>query len=605
MDALNISGWNELFWDLVREREQAHNKIYLAFDESMLLEAFNARHLALSTLSVTQELNLVMQRHCRRLYNGDIGLSETPDGACLRDNWSWVFERRDDRPSLCLVFAAHQIIAAEKMQGLSYYAAYWQALGVTPQESRVNPFGDAGKLSFRRLWESLKRELCSELDIPEDRLTFKYGAGPNKYRNLPISQSLLNEKDLTTLASSIPQAQKLSDQRLYGRMTQVKLSASGHRKVISGFLRDELLAQFRDFFLSGKAASVPQKNKKALDPRRLSAIKQLVIQEEHEIFGDVTVHCSSLSSEVDVDAELDAYLKDYRGLVFVRDENFSQACEKPLFPEVGEEAWLVVLTAEVESILRLTSPVGDRAPLGEVFQEVRSSLADRFLVLHCSAMDFRFASIELVGEELVPKDGSASPSRTINLEGGICVYTLSSTYICWFGPHKVHLNGALITADAECALNYEKKSIRSAIFKLKDCRIPRNHELEVDGARKTIRFVDLVERSVVPTAQFNHWNFMPSILVEDLEHDDSIDLGDPLEIFSGGLAERRNSRLRLISVELQKKDFAWRKTTRATAERCLWTLNYLQIPSGLHQLIQNRIEQAQLVPAAMLLYEMK
>ena len=72
-------------------------------------------------------------------------------------------------------------------------------------------------------------------------------------------------------------------------------------------------------FLS-KAASVPQK-KKALDARHLTAIKQLVIQEEHEIFGDVTVHCSSLSSEVDVDAELDAYLKDYRGLVFVRDEN--------------------------------------------------------------------------------------------------------------------------------------------------------------------------------------------------------------------------------------------------------------------------------------------
>ena len=281
----------------------------------MLLEAFDARQLALSSLSVTQELNLVMQRHCRPLSNGDVGLSETPDGPCLRDNWSWVFKGRDHRPSLCLVFAAHQIIAAEKMQGLSYYAAYWQALGVTPQESRVNPFGDAGKLSFRRLWESLKRELCSELDIPEDRLTFKHGAGPNKYRNLPISQSLLNERDLATLASSIPQAQKLSPQRLYGRMTQVKLSASGHRKVMSGFLQDELLAQFRDFLLAGKAASVPQKKKKALDARRLSAIKQLVIQEEHEIFGDVTVHCSSLSSEVDVDAELDAYLKDYRGLV--------------------------------------------------------------------------------------------------------------------------------------------------------------------------------------------------------------------------------------------------------------------------------------------------
>ena len=177
MDALNISGWNELFWDLVREREQAHNKIYLAFDESMLLEAFDARQLALSSLSVTQELNLVMQRHCRRLYNGDVGLSETPDGPCLRDNWSWVFERRDDRPSLCLVFAAHQIIAAEKMQGLSYYAAYWQALGVTPQESRVNPFGDAGKLSFRRLWESLKRELCSELTYQKTGLHLSTGPG--------------------------------------------------------------------------------------------------------------------------------------------------------------------------------------------------------------------------------------------------------------------------------------------------------------------------------------------------------------------------------------------------------------------------------------------
>ena len=74
---------------------------------------------------------------------------------------------------------------------------------------------------------------------------------------------------------------------------------------------------------------------------------------------------------------------------------------------------------------------------------------------------------------------------------------------------------------------------------LKDCQIPRNHELEVDGARKTIKFADLVDRSIVPTAQFNHWNFMPSILVEDLECDDRIDLGDPLEIFSGGLAERQ------------------------------------------------------------------
>ena len=40
------------------------------------------------------------------------------------------------------------------------------------------------------------------------------------------------------------------------------------------------------------------------------------------------------------------------------------------------------------------------------------------------------------------------------------------------------LNGRIITGDTECALNYEKMSVESAIVKLKDCQIPRNHELK-------------------------------------------------------------------------------------------------------------------------------
>ena len=116
-----------------------------------------------------------------------------------------------------------------------------------------------------------------------------------------------------------------------------------------------------------------------------------MIQEEHEIFGDVTRSPLLIVVEADADAELDAYLKRLQGLLFVETRISLNPVRNPL-SRSRRGGRLVVLTAEVESILQLTPPVGDQCPLesisgGSLFSRLTdfgfALLSDGFSIREC------------------------------------------------------------------------------------------------------------------------------------------------------------------------------------------------------------------------------
>ena len=221
---MDLRDWNELLWEVVvRRLYKPGSKLYLAFDESLLEEELRKAHVEIPGSGPTEALNTSIKRHCQQMRNGFFGLSREPGGRCWKDNWQWVFEVDEIGRTLAMTFAVQQVLAAEHMQSVSFYTAYWGMLGATADETRVNPFGDQGGNSFTRLWGRLRKELIEILGVQESEITFDYGQGSNKYRNLPVSQSLLSEGDMRLADAAIRNANRLSDDRLYAALRANKV----------------------------------------------------------------------------------------------------------------------------------------------------------------------------------------------------------------------------------------------------------------------------------------------------------------------------------------------------------------------------------------------
>ena len=597
---MDLRSWNRFFWEIVAARlYKPGARLYLAFDESLLESELKSAALLVPEQGPTDSLNATIRLHCRELKNGFLGLSRNPNGICSKDNWDWVFQTDEDGVSLALTFAVQQILAAERMQGVSFYTAYWEMLGATADETRVNPFGDGGKRSFEELWGQLRTELSSVLGVPNRELTFRFGRGSNKYRNLPISQSLLSQGDLRLAIAAIPAARNLNDERLYAALRNVRLSSSGHRKIFMAPLRESLVRQVREF-LESLDCSHPSESPTARRRTSKLDITALVLYEDSEFFGDAIFHCVSIDGTITALETLREFFNTRRCLIFQEQNGQITGMHGSVLRNPGTQLFILAPYAQADRILNSVSDESRGRPFSEEFASVETSLPKSLVLLRCLSLPRDFEGIDVSVD--VPKRVALSPSKLAEIElvGGLCVNKASSSYVLGFGPDSILSGGWEVGGGATCEFDGETMLVADALERLSLEKLPCKYMLRVVGMTVFVNMVEEQKPKLRPSYFLTRTCMLP-IVLKGRDGDDAIEfLEHACQVNTNTWTLSRTKRFRVLEAEITQRNMRWTRADPPSQQKCIGALGHLELPDAYRNVITRTIRLTNLVPLPLL-----
>ena len=594
---MNLRDWNEFLWQVIDTRlYKPGSLLYLAFDESLLEEEFKKAGIDLPEGGPTKGLNKTIQLHCRTMTNGSVRLSREPDGRGWSGNWHWVFETDEMGLTLALTFAVQQILAAEHMQGVSFYTAYWGMLGATAEETRINPFGDQGKNSFAILWARLRVELKDTLGVEDTEITFAPGRGSNKYRNFPVSQSLLSEGDMRLSSSAIRGATRMSDERLYAALRRVGLSSSGCRKVYIASLRDNLIVQFREFLESESSNGIAVAKPRL---RKLTAkidLSALLLYEDYELFGDSVFHCVSTNDAIQATEALDSYLSENRCLVFEEEDGRISASPNQTLGEAEIQVFILARPSQIEEMLVAAPSDGSIPPLHEHFAPANISLAGDFALIRCLSLPDALENVDISTEVHRRLASKASDEVKIEFRGGLCVNKSSNAYIVGFGPESIVCDGDSVERDSECELDAEVMSVAEALERLSKANKSCRYMIRISD--KTI-FINMFEGKIPdlrPGYVLTDFCLLPVGLTNSSESEAAHDINFVCDVDTVAWGIHREELVRTLESQMAKRDARWIKAASPSIEECLAAISYLNLPSSFASIVIRKIKSTSLVP---------
>ena len=239
---MNLSQWKGALWKYIERQYEEHRPLYLSFDSRTLAEIFSDEEDHSKELEVDNAV-ASLNNACHQLYSR----------TSLR-NWGlkpycFDFDSKGRSFSICIV--AQQVLAAEMMisdesySADNYYVRYCELLG----REEVQKHSPLRYMDFARVWSVVRLELLSMSGASEKTITFEMGRGKNKFRNLPISQSLLNIQSLRTISIEVPNLQEIDDNILLlkARNLGSKLSTRARTKLSTRHLQAGICAQIRSF----------------------------------------------------------------------------------------------------------------------------------------------------------------------------------------------------------------------------------------------------------------------------------------------------------------------------------------------------------------------
>ena len=594
---MNLRDWNEFLWRVVEERlYKPGSRLYLAFDESLLEEELTKKDLEIPTGGPTNALNASIQDHCQPMRNGFIGLSRQPGGRCWKDNWQWVFEADEADRTLALTFAVQQVLAAEHMQSVSFYTAYWRMLGASADETRINPFGDQGRNSFTRLWGQLRKELEAILGVEQWEITFDFGRGSNKYRNLPVSQSLLSEGDMRLAKAAIRGATNMNDDRLYAALRRTKLSSSGQRKVYMAALKDGIVAQFREYLESEETEGEAKAKRPVVRLKAKTDVSALLLYEDYELFGDSIFHCTTTDEGVHVAEILSSYLSDNRCLVFEDKDDRISATASQVIQAGGAQVFILGHRSEIDEMLTMAPDDTSIPRLSQYFAPVSTSLASDFTLARCISLPAVLENVDLSSQSHRRLKSAARSEVEMQLGGGLCVNKVSNAYILGFGPTLITRNGDTIKPESNCELDSEEMTVENALEELSNATVPCRFELRV--ADKVI-YIDMVD-GATNTAEAGYvltdLCMLPVGLMDDRPLDDASRVISACDVNSREWPERRRKLIRSLEAAMAGRDVRWIKADNPSIEECLAAVSYLDLPRSLGDLIARKVRVTGLKP---------
>lgn len=595
---MNIHDWNKFLWEVVEHRlNRPGSRLFLAFEDNLLEDEARRAGREIGSDSPSSELNRVIQEHCQMLTSGVVGLAARPGGMLGRNNWQWALVDQREGRTLALVFAAHQVLAAEHMRGASFYSAYWHALGVHADEMRINPFGDYGRYSFEKMWRVLRRELIESLGIDSGAITFTQGRGSNKYRNLPVSQSLLSEKDLQAARNSVRRAESLGDERLYAALRNVRLSRSGRRKVFNRALREFLIVQFREFLKMdiGVAGNTSEPSK----PKTMGPVLEgrLTLYEEFEFFSDEVFHCALTNPMDSLDSILAEFVDDGRPIVFGGSESGVLSQKGLVLNEQGSQYFILGSNHQILDLLERRIPVGQGPLLGEYFAEVSAVLPNGYALIRCISLPNFLAGLDLSGAEITIVS-SAANARVV-LVGGLCVNRNSNSFVLGFGPTGLAIGGEIVAGTQVCALDETEMAVSDALKNLSGAITPSKFLLRILEREVFIDMVGPRSREIQPSFVRSDFCVLPRSVLT-FKSDQIPETDAPFALLEQALSKawfsRKGTLRKYIDHSFFSEPTTWMRVDARTARSIAVLLSYSELPSGSKQPIEQKMHQTQTVP---------
>ncbi len=241
---MHLSDWKEGLWSYVESQYRSGSPLYLAFDARTLAKIYYSKN-EIDPKEVDEALSSFNQA-CMQLYSNSSAVRWGLLASC--------FQPDESRRSNAICIAAQQILAAEMMiadenySSDSYYIRYCRLLGREERESQCPiVYSD-----FEQLWTTLRRELLQLDGSGPQTVTFAKGRGAkNKFRNLPISQSLLDMETLRLISSELPSIAEFDNAEMLFRVRGMgsKLSTRAAKKLATEPLQNAICAQIRSFRL--------------------------------------------------------------------------------------------------------------------------------------------------------------------------------------------------------------------------------------------------------------------------------------------------------------------------------------------------------------------
>lgn len=447
---MNLSSWRSELWRYIESNYVVGEALYLSFDAVTLDNIYFAERGSNATsgyISPIDSLNAA----CSELYSNthQSRWSISPD----------CFETDSRGRSFAICIVAQQILAAELMisdgaySADSYYIRYRELLGLT-KLLKQSPIEYA---AFERLWSVVADEILTLNGASNESITFQQGNGAkNKYRNFPISQSLLDGETLQLIHAEVNDIDEINDASLLLRVRRLnsQLSVRAQTKLATRQLHSSICSQIRNFKTKvSHEISHPisiEPNSGESEVRLLSS--DLFLDEYRDGFDmGIRLRHSTVLSGDDFVTELVALL---------------QHVEVVGFHESNDNEWEGVVSEDPLSEHSCTLFISQPSVIYRFIREKELEISP----VDCRGLPDGYVLLQRLKEvedsaTLVKPDKDANTKR-MSVSGGLCVDRLRKIYLCGYPPTELFFSNKVCQEFEMVKLDGELFSWSEAKFRL-------------------------------------------------------------------------------------------------------------------------------------------
>lgn len=472
-----IKAWPDILWAFVDEDFHLENLFFLPLDQQSVFLRSQKQGLGWES---SEECLASLRDYCNQLVIA-MGSKVT-----IRPT---AFKEGDHgySPAICMI--ALQILAVEKMisdekGGANKYYLRLREISGYSTDDHSNPFEFE---DFEKLWKQFAKELKTLKKAQPHNITFRRGEpGQNKYRNYPMSQSLLDEQSLRVIHNAIKRIDKKTDNNLVLLASVLpNITNRSKRNLKKRVLRSAIATQIRAF---EPRASVALKGRSPkvdfpIDTGAAS-VECFFLYRDDEDFGD-DVWCieyhdpgSPMLSAIDA-FNYFVEKEEFKG-VFFHADGYRQ---KPIslasaIKESREASFLLIRN---ENYSELIERLGELS--SNLISEEVARVPDGLMLLQCGS--------GIIDALATPKRGFESP---LSFSGGISVNAVSNIYLAGYPPERISFNGDALSPEMRINVDGQQTTVKNF---LAACLGVHDDFFEVayQGHRKGLRM--LANRDVV------------------------------------------------------------------------------------------------------------
>lgn len=438
-----IKAWPDILWAFVDEDFHLENLFFLALDQQSVFLRSQKQGLGWKS---SEECLASLRDYCNQLVIA-MGPKVT-----IRPT---AFKEGDHgySPAICMI--ALQILAVEKMisdekGGANKYYLRLREISGYSTDDHSNPFEFE---DFEKLWKQFAKELRTLKKAQPHNITFRRGEqGQNKYRNYPMSQSLLDEQSLRVIHYAIKRIDKKTDNSLV-RLASVlpNITNRSRRNLKKRVLRSAIANQIRAFeplnadALKGRSPKIDSPS-----GAEVAKIECFFLYRDDEDFGDDVWCLKYHDPRSPTLSAIDAFnyfveKEEFKG-VFFYVEGYRH---KPIslisaIKESREASYLLMRRKDYSELAETLGGLSSKLISEEV-----ARVPDGLMLLQCGS-----GIVDALG---APKTRFESP---LSFSGGISVNAVSNIYLAGYPPEHISFNGDALNPEIQINVDGQETTVK-------------------------------------------------------------------------------------------------------------------------------------------------